>query len=37
MRNILVTGGCGQIGSELVMELRRKYGGNNVVATYYEE
>jgi len=32
MRKILVTGGCGQIGSELVMELRGKYGGNNVIA-----
>jgi len=32
MRKILVTGACGQIGSELVMELRKKYGGDNVVA-----
>lgn len=32
MKRILVTGGCGQIGSELVMELRQKYGGDNVVA-----
>ncbi len=32
MRRILVTGACGQIGSELAMELRKKYGGNNVVA-----
>ncbi len=32
MRKILVTGACGQIGSELVIELRRKYGGDNVVA-----
>lgn len=31
MRKILVTGGCGQIGSELVIELRRKHGDNNVV------
>ena len=36
MRKILVTGGCGQIGSELVMELRGKYGGNNVVAADYK-
>ena len=33
MRKILVTGACGQIGSELVIELRQKYGGDNVVAT----
>jgi len=32
MRKILVTGTCGQIGSELVIELRKKYGGDNVVA-----
>jgi nucleoside-diphosphate-sugar epimerase len=29
---ILVTGATGQIGSELVMGLREKYGGKNVVA-----
>lgn len=29
---ILVTGATGQIGSELVLELRKKYGGENVVA-----
>ena len=33
MRKILVTGAVGQIGSELTIELRRKYGGENVVAT----
>jgi nucleoside-diphosphate-sugar epimerase len=33
MRSILVTGACGQIGSELTMELRRRYGNENVVAT----
>ena len=33
MKRILVTGACGQIGSELVIELRQKYGGDNVVAT----
>ena len=33
IKNILVTGGLGQIGSELIVELRKKYGVNNVVAT----
>ena len=33
MKNILVTGACGQIGSELVEKLREKYGNENVVAT----
>jgi len=33
MKNILVTGACGQIGSELTMELRKRYGHENVVAT----
>ncbi len=33
MDKILVTGACGQIGSELVPELRRKYGNENVLAT----
>jgi len=32
MKRILVTGACGQIGSELVIELRQKYGGDNVIA-----
>lgn len=32
MRRILVTGAVGQIGSELTMELRRRYGAENVVA-----
>jgi nucleoside-diphosphate-sugar epimerase len=32
MKKILVTGATGQIGSELTMELRKKYGGDNVVA-----
>ncbi len=32
-RRILVTGSCGQIGTELVVELRRRYGETNVVAT----
>jgi len=33
MENILVIGCSGQIGSELVLELRKKYGNNNVFAT----
>ncbi len=32
MKNILVIGSAGQIGSELTLELRRIYGGDNVVA-----
>jgi len=32
MQNILVTGAVGQIGSELTMELRHRYGNDNVVA-----
>ncbi|MDY0126578.1 MAG: NAD-dependent epimerase/dehydratase family protein, partial [Candidatus Cloacimonadaceae bacterium] len=34
MKNILVLGAAGQIGSELVPYLRNIYGGNNVVAVY---
>jgi len=37
MSKILVTGACGQIGSELVLALRERYGGENVVATDIEE
>jgi nucleoside-diphosphate-sugar epimerase len=33
MTRILVTGAVGQIGSELTVELRRRYGAENVVAT----
>jgi nucleoside-diphosphate-sugar epimerase len=32
MKKILVTGALGQIGSELVPELRKRYGNDNVVA-----
>ena len=32
MKRILVTGATGQIGSELTIELRKKYGGDNVIA-----
>ncbi|MEA3476387.1 MAG: L-threonine 3-dehydrogenase [Candidatus Cloacimonadota bacterium] len=32
MKKILVTGAVGQIGSELTMELRRRYGNDNVIA-----
>ena len=34
MKNILVIGSTGQIGSELTMELRRRYGNEHVVAGY---
>ncbi|MDP6418239.1 MAG: NAD-dependent epimerase/dehydratase family protein [Candidatus Krumholzibacteria bacterium] len=33
MKKILVTGAVGQIGSELIMALREKYGAENVLAT----
>ena len=33
MKKILVTGAVGQIGSELTMSLREKYGNDNVVAS----
>jgi nucleoside-diphosphate-sugar epimerase len=32
MKKILVTGSTGQIGSELTLALRKKYGGENVIA-----
>jgi nucleoside-diphosphate-sugar epimerase len=32
-KRILVTGAVGQIGSELTIELRRRYGAGNIVAT----
>ncbi len=34
MKNILVIGAVGQIGSELTLELRKRYGNSNVVAGY---
>jgi nucleoside-diphosphate-sugar epimerase len=33
MKRILVTGACGQIGSELTLALRKRYGGAAVVAS----
>lgn len=33
MKKIMITGACGQIGSELVEKLRRDYGTDNVLAT----
>jgi nucleoside-diphosphate-sugar epimerase len=36
MNKIMVTGSAGQIGSELVPVLRKKYGVNNVVALAHE-
>ena len=34
MKNVLIIGATGQIGSELTMKLRGIYGGGNVVAGY---
>lgn len=34
MKNILIIGATGQIGSELTMELRKRYGNSHVVAGY---
>ena len=36
MKRILVTGACGQIGSDLVPVLRARYGAENVVAAWHE-
>lgn len=33
MKNILVTGAMGQIGTELILELRQIYGNENVIAS----
>lgn len=37
MIKILVTGASGQIGSELTLELRRRYGGENVIAAFHSK
>lgn len=37
MNKILVTGACGQIGSELVVHLGREFGRENVIATDIEK
>ena len=34
MKNVLVIGSTGQIGSELTKELRSRYGNEHVVAGY---
>jgi nucleoside-diphosphate-sugar epimerase len=34
---ILVIGACGQIGVELTLELRKLYGGANVIASDLRE
>ena len=36
-KNILITGACGQIGTELTQELRERYGQKNVLATDIKE
>lgn len=36
MKKILITGGLGQIGTELIMELRNRYGNEQVVASSIE-
>lgn len=33
MKNILITGALGQIGTELVLALRNLYGVNNIIAS----
>ncbi|MFN0312762.1 MAG: L-threonine 3-dehydrogenase [Kurthia gibsonii] len=33
MKKIMITGACGQIGSELVEKLRKEYGRDNILAT----
>lgn len=36
MKRLLVTGSTGQIGSELTLALRKKYGGDNVIAAGHQ-
>ena len=37
MKKILVTGSTGQIGSELTLELRKRHGGQNVIAATHKK
>lgn len=37
MKKILITGSLGQIGTELIMELRKHYGNDRVIASSIEE